>query len=803
MSEARPETRCHRRSADDAQPDWQLLPSPVLVLTTAGDATAVNCAFNDLTGLAAEAACGAGWRSVLGAEALAPLHEALAARRDFRLQLALRRVGSAAAAETWVDCSARWLPLAERYLCQLHDVSAVRMAEAGAREQAQQLRLVANSVPALMALYAADDYRCLFANAGYAKTFGHTEQSILGQTFEQIIGADAARMVKPFVDEVHRHGRPTRYERQLTTPQGRQWIDVQMVPHLAEDGKVLAAFVLITDITRHREAERTVRESEERLGKFMQASVEGIVFHKDGIVTDANPPILALMGYTLDEIVGRKNLEFIAPEQVPKVLEVMASGAETTYESVLLHKDGLRIPVEFIVRTIERGGEKLRMTIVRDLRDREAARSHIYHLAHHDALTGLLNRMAFMERLEVLMGSGRSGDAEGALLFIDLDQFKRVNDSLGHLAGDVLLQTLAQRLKQLLRGSDLVARFGGDEFLVLLPGALPLADVQEVARKVLVSFAAPLLLEGRSISVTPSVGIALYPLHAGTPAELIRCADAAMYAAKQQGRATQRCYDPELGQRALAALELESQLTQAVTRGEFVLHYQPQVRAGDGVLVGAEALIRWRHPTRGLVEPDDFIPLVEQHRLVMPIGQWVLREAVRAARRWQSAGRALSVSVNVSSLQFRDAGFGASVAQVLREEGLAGEWLELEITERMLMEDIDAVSATLADLKALGVRIAIDDFGTGYSSLGRLNRLPIDRIKIDRSFVQGLPDNTGHAAIARAIVMLAQSLGLATIAEGVETEAQRDFLVALGCEQLQGQLFGAPRADDRFAATVA
>jgi diguanylate cyclase (GGDEF)-like protein/PAS domain S-box-containing protein len=570
------------------------------------------------------------------------------------------------------------------------------------------------------------------------------------------------------------------------------------VPHLAEDGRVVAAFVLINDITRHREAERAMRESEDRLAKFMQASVEGIVFHRDGVITDANPPLLALVGHTLDEIIGRKNLEFIAPDHVPKVLEIMAASAETAYESVLLHKDGTRIPVEFIVRTIERGGERLRMTIVRDSRDREAARSHIYHLAHHDPLTGLLTRMAFMERLELLMASGRAGVAEVALLFIDLDQFKRVNDSLGHLAGDVLLQTLAQRLRQLLRASDLVARFGGDEFLVLLPGALPLADVQEVARKVLSSFAAPLLLEGRPMSVTPSVGIALYPLHATTPTELVRCADAAMYVAKQEGRATQRCYDPELGQRALAALELESQLTQAVERGEFVLHYQPQVRARDGALVGAEALIRWQHPTRGLVEPDDFIPVAEQQRLIVPIGQWVLREAARAARRWREAGRALPVSVNVSSLQFRDADFGATVARVLREEGVGGEWLELEVTERMLMEDLDAVAATLADLKALGVRIAIDDFGTGYSSLGRLNRLPIDRIKIDRSFVHGLPEDSGHAAIAKAIVTLAQSLGLATIAEGVETPAQRDFLIALGCQELQGQLFGSPRAEHPF-----
>ena len=397
-----------------------------------------------------------------------------------------------------------------------------------------------------------------------------------------------------------------------------------------------------------------------------------------------------------------------------------------------------------------------------------------------------------MERLDALMTSGRAGDAQGALLFIDLDHFKRVNDSLGHIAGDVLLQTLARRLTSLLRASDVVARFGGDEFMVLLPGALPLADVQEVANKLLASLAAPVVLEGRAISVTPSVGIALYPLHAQTPADLVKNADAAMYQAKRQGRATHRLYDPELGRIALEALELETQLTRAIERSEFVLHYQPQVRATDGLLMGCEALIRWRHPTRGLVEPDQFIPLAEEQRLILPIGHWVLREAAFAARRWQDAGRALPVSVNLSSLQFRDAGFVDGVAAVLAEAGIAGSALEVEITERMLMDDLDAVRATLSRLKTLGVRIAIDDFGTGYSSLGHLNQFPIDRIKIDRSFVHGVPGHAGNAAIARAIVMLAQSLGREVIAEGVETEAQRAFLVGLGCTQLQGMLFGAP-----------
>ncbi len=671
------------------------------------------------------------------------------------------------------------------------------------REQAGLLRLVANSVPVLMAFYEPVEMRCLFANAAYARTFGHTEQSVIGRTLEQVIGTAAMRQIEPYVREVRERRRPARYERQLSTPQGLRWIEVELLPHFGPDEVLHGAFVLIHDITRHREAERALRESEERLAKFMDASAEGIVFHKDGIVTDANGPAQALVGYTLAEMLGRRTVEFVAPDQVPKVLAAIQARAETAYESAIVHRDGTRIPVEFIVRSIERGGEQLRMTIVRDLRDREAARSRIHHLAHHDALTDLLNRSAFMERLELVMKGGRAADACGALVFIDLDHFTRVNDSLGHLAGDVLLQTLARRLVSLLRADDVVARFGGDEFMVLLPGVAREQDVREVAEKMLTVLAAPVRLEGRPISITPTLGIALYPDHAQTPADLLKNADSAMYRAKREGRAMYRLYNPELTHSALAALELETQLTSAEEQGEFVLFYQPQVSARDGRPSGCEALLRWRHPTRGLVEPDHFVATAEAMRLIVPIGRWVLFEAVQAARGWLDQGRPLPVSINLSSLQLREPGFADDVAEALRESGLPGALLEVEITERMLMDDLDAVRATLERIRALGVRVAIDDFGTGYSSLGHLQQLPIDRIKIDRSFVRGLPDDPGSVAISRAVVTLAQGLQLEVVAEGVETAAQRDFLVALGCHHLQGLLFGAPREHAPFAPDTA
>ncbi len=665
------------------------------------------------------------------------------------------------------------------------------------------LRLLADSVPALIAYYEAATLTCRFANSRYAETFGWTRESIVGRTFIEVIGEEATRRIQPHVDRVLQQNLPAAYERELNTRSGLRYIEVNLLPHEGEGGRVIGCFVLISDITKHRVAENAARESEERLAKFMQASTEGIVFHKDGTITDANPPILQLTGYTLEELLGRKTLDFIAPDHVAKVASVIASGQETAYESVLIDRSGQRIPVEFIVRTLLRNGERLRMTIVRDLRDRHAAQARIHHLAHHDTLTGLPNRNAFMEYLDHLMIGARETGNQIALLFIDLDHFKRVNDSLGHLVGDTLLRTVAARLTASLRATDVVARFGGDEFMVLLPQVAHRGAVEEVAQKLLKAIEAPVHAEGRPLSVTASAGIALFPNDGDTPDRLIKHADTAMYLAKARGRAQFRFFDPAMASSAYAALVMEGELAQALERGEFELYFQPQVSARDDTIVGAEALIRWHHPTRGLLLPGAFIPVAEQQRLMLMIGEWVLRQAVRCAARWHESGLVVApVAVNLSTMQFRSTHFNESIARVLQEEGVDGRLIELELTERMLMDDLPEVSAKLLRLAEIGIRVSVDDFGTGYSSLGHLKGLPIDKMKIDSSFVKDLPADRGSTAITRAIIQMARSLGITAIAEGVETEAQRSFLALNGCDELQGDLIGKPMPAAEFEAWV-
>jgi diguanylate cyclase (GGDEF)-like protein/PAS domain S-box-containing protein len=673
---------------------------------------------------------------------------------------------------------------------------------------AARFHMLADNVPAWIALYGAADHCCLFANRAYAQAFGLTHDSVIGMHFSDVVGAEAYAQVRGSVDELVRERRAVVYEREQRVAGGvSACLEVHLIPQFDAFGELLGCWVLVYDITHHRQAERRLRESEARLDKFMQATVEGILFHRDGRMTDVNPPLCAMTGFTAEELIGQHVLSFVADDELAKVREVMQQARELRYETAIKHRDGSRLPVELITRTITRDGEMQRMAVVRDIRDRLDSEARIHHLAHHDGLTGLLNRAAFMERMALqLKRSERRGEML-ALLFIDLDNFKRVNDSLGHLEGDQVLTTVSERIIGTLRANDLVGRFGGDEFVVLLADLGSRADIVVVLEALLSVVEVPVKADGNALSVTPSIGVAVFPDHGRRADELIQHADTAMYRAKARGRATYQFFEPVLAETAYADLVLEAELAQGLTRNEFELFFQPQVDAATRRLTGAEALLRWRHPRRGLLAPDAFIFVAERHRLMLALGEWVLREAAATARRWHEQGLvgdqgSMRIAVNLSSMQFHLDGFADTVKGVLDDSGAQGQWLELELTERMLIDDIEHAPATLTQLRALGLTVSVDDFGTGYTSLAHLTELPLDKLKIDQSFVARLPDDVGAQAITRAIVQMAVGLGLSVTAEGVRNQAQWALLAAWGCQQFQGELVGVAMPVGEFEAWV-
>ncbi|HSV70476.1 MAG TPA: EAL domain-containing protein [Methylibium sp.] len=433
----------------------------------------------------------------------------------------------------------------------------------------------------------------------------------------------------------------------------------------------------------------------------------------------------------------------------------------------------------------------------KDLTEMVKDREQIRELARNDPLTRLPNRSTLADKVNAALAMAQRHHTAFALLFLDLDRFKQINDSLGHLYGDRVLVEVARRLQTCVRQVDTVARLGGDEFVLLLDQT-DARGAETIARRVIEVLGEPFGLDGMNFSVTASIGIALYPNDGETMNDLVKNADAAMYRVKERGRAGFRFYQPQMNVDLLARMKLDHAMRIALERGDFRLHYQPQVDLASGAVVGAEALLRWRDADLGDISPGEFIPVAEESGFIVALGDWVLRDAVRQAAAWQADGRELLVSINVSALQFQQPGFAGRVAAVLAEHGLPARLLELELTESILIQDADEALARLRALDQLGVQLAIDDFGTGYSSLGYLKRFPIRRLKIDRSFIRGLPGDESDAGIAVAVIQLARALRLRVIAEGVETVAQRDFLREAGCDEFQGFLYAPAMAASDF-----
>jgi diguanylate cyclase (GGDEF)-like protein/PAS domain S-box-containing protein len=577
------------------------------------------------------------------------------------------------------------------------------------------------------------------------------------------------------------------------------------VPVHDADGRLTGYVGACHDVSEQRAAEAALRESEERMRRFAEATHAGIVFHADdGLVSDCNDAILDLLGLTRGQFVGSHLIAHVAPDRREAAAENLRSAFERPHETEVLDREGARIPVEFEGRILPYEGSVCRLSVVRDIRRRKEARARIDHLAHHDLLTDLPNRALLHERLEFLLAAARRNGHQVALLFIDLDHFKTVNDSLGHGAGDELLKIIARRIQGTLRGHDVVSRHGGDEFIVVLPEIAHADASVPVADKLIAAVAEPVELEGQSISVSPSIGISIFPRDGENADVLIRNADAAMYLAKERGRAGYQFFNQHLSAAAFRALSLETLMRESLRDGAFQLYYQPQLDARTGAVTAMEALLRWPQGEGVFIEPRDFVPVAEQRGLMRQIGAWVLREACRQNREWQRAGLpAVPVAVNVSLSHLRSRDLVEQVRMALAETGLEGRFLAFELTESVLTGDVGELARTLEGLKRLGARIVIDDFGRGHASLMHLKRLPIDQLKIDRAFVRDMPEDEDDVAIAAAIVDLARHLGIVSVGKGVERPEQLLLLRERGCDEVQGFLFARPMSADVAARWLA
>ena len=584
---------------------------------------------------------------------------------------------------------------------------------------------------------------------------------------------------------------------------------VENVLHPISIGGRELLLLISRDITDRLEAERIRQESSEKYRTLFENSPDAMflveVSEDDPYwpIVDCNEAACRMNGYTREELIGQPvdilHVDSYGMSDKKKNLEKLREQPISISEFTHRRKDGTVFPVEIVKNLIVLNGKEMIVGIDRDITERKKAEETIKYQAYYDLLTKLPNKILLNDRLTFALAHAHRGGNVMSVIFLDLDRFKKINDTLGHDVGDQVLKTIAERLEACMREGETVARFGGDEFIILLPEVSRVSEVTRLAQDILDLFKQPLILSGIELYVTASMGIALYPNDGEQSEILLKNADAALNRAKEQGRNNFQFYTPLMNAKASERLVLESNLRRALKREEFVLFYQPQVNAKTGLIVGMEALIRWKHPELGLVSPAEFIPLAEETGLIIPIGEWVLKQACSQNKTWQTKGYyPIRVSVNISARQFQEQNIVEMVQRVLQETKLKPEYLELEITETIAMQNADYTVQILAGLEAMGVHISLDDFGTGYSSMGYLKRFPLDVLKIDRSFVQELLEDPSDAAIASSVIHLAHSLKLKVIAEGVETKEQVDFFQHHGCDIIQGFYFGRPMPAENF-----
>jgi diguanylate cyclase (GGDEF)-like protein/PAS domain S-box-containing protein len=668
---------------------------------------------------------------------------------------------------------------------------AERMTEAY-RAKEQEGRALIDAIPD-PAWLVDTDARILAINEAFCRMLGRSMDELIGKTTFDLFPPETAKELREGQLRVYRKNAPVREELWFDTGKGRRTYEFLRVPVYGADGKPRGLAGVAWDISLRVEAEQRQRLA----AHVFENSNEGLlILDAERRAVLCNRAYEKTSGYTLADLTGRD----------PAFLAAARHGddfVDRIYEEVLAHgywrgelwmraRNGEDRPLWCNVNIVLDDEGELQNYIIQtsDLSERKAAEARIESLATRDQMTGLPNRHGFIRVLDAWLATGRGG----ALLIFDLDHLGRINDAFGHESGDAMLHATGQRLRRLLREDDVLGRLGGDQFGVLTAGRCDAAAIEAIVGKLLDAIAQPMAIDGGSEVVsTACAGICLFPDDGLDSAALLRNADAAMHSAKASGANQFRFFALNMNQEMAERLRLESDLRGALERREFFLHYQPQYDLATHRLIGVESLLRWRHPEFGVVPPNQFIPLAEETRLILPIGRWVLIEACRQNRAWQEAGLPpWIVAVNLSALQFHDGSIVDQVSEALVLSGLDPRWLELEITESVIMQEPERVVSLLGQLKALGVRLSIDDFGTGYSSLAYLKRFPLDKIKIDRSFVTDIERDPNDAAIVRMVIGIAKELELKVIAEGVETVGQRDFLRNHACDEVQGYLYSRP-----------
>ena len=682
-------------------------------------------------------------------------------------------------------------------------ITDLRAVEALAAPHEAELRAILDN---LQDTYYRTDAsgRLLRLSASIQQLLGYRPDELIGTLAADLyVGGEATR--NAFMNALAAAGgRLHGYEYSLRHKDGHEvWLSTNANYLRDPDGKPTGVEGTSRDISASRR-----QHSQLQLAATVFSESRDAIMITDGQcrVISVNRAYTHLTGYAAEDVMGTEAALIDASHHAPGFLDsVLNELAHTNHwngESWNRRSNGAIFPQWLSISTVrdDDGGILHYVAMFSDLTDRKAAEERAEFLARHDLLTRLPNRFLLRDRAEQAFAHAVRAETRVALLLLDLDHFKHINDSLGHPAGDALLQTFADRLRSTTRDTDTVSRQGGDEFLVLLTDIRDSDDIAPIVEKIMHTLARPCALAGQEMSLSCSVGLAVYPEDGTDFDTLIRNADAAMYNAKESGRNTFRFYSQRMNEDAVQRLDIQNRLRRALERDEFILHYQPLIDLGDNRIVGAEALIRWNCPNLGMQPPGVFIPVAEDNGLIVEIGEWVLREACRQARAWQDAGhQRLVVAVNLSPLQFTRGNLVDIARMALADSGAAPAMIELEITENVLVKDTEHVLATVRQLHAMGLRLAIDDFGTGYSSLACLRRFAVDKLKIDQSFVRDLPTDPDAGAIVRAVIQMAKSLKIAVLAEGVETADIAHDLRLLGCDYAQGYYFGRPMPADAFA----